>query len=189
MARKKQKKQQSQQKNNTIAKALIALGILLILLGAATHTEIYYRYQITQKERPIVHISGNIPHEIIIPTAKIDINVDQGGIVNGEWVLSNTVALYLPTSGFLGEGYNTIIYAHNTTKLFGKLRQAKVGDLINMKDQHGTVYDYQIISKEDVDPGDLKKLYSQDKNIVTLFTCDGWADKSRLLIKARLIKH
>ncbi len=186
---KRKKKSQKKQRNNTLAKALIALGIILLLLGLATHTKIYYRYLITQQEKPTSNTSSNIPREILIPAAKINIGVDQGGIVSGNWVLSSTNALYLPTSGKLGEGYNTIIYAHNTSNLFGNLKNAQTGDLIMLKDKSGQLYTYRIVSEEDVDPSALDKLYSTQKNIITLFTCDGWADTSRLLVKAKLVKN
>lgn len=186
MAKRKQRKHVTQ-RNKIIARILIILGLLLLLLGIATHTEIYYRYLITQSEKPVVQTSLSIPREISIPSVKIDVKVDQGGIVNGDWVLSNTDALYLPTSGTLGEGYNTIIYAHNTANLFGKLRLLKTGDLINIRDGHGKIYAYAVSSKENVNPHDLAKLYSTQKNIITLFTCSGWADTSRILIHAQLV--
>lgn len=181
MARKKK----LPRKSKIVAKALIAFGILLFLLGTFTHAHLYYRFIVTQKEKPIKSVSQT-PSKLSIPSHKLDLNIVQGGIVSGEWVLSNTNALYLPTSGKIGEGYNTIIYAHNTKQLFGDLEKLAIGDIILITDNQGKEFEYTVFSREEVKPTDLKKLYSDEKNIVTLFTCDGWLDSQRLVVKARL---
>lgn len=184
MARKKQKKRA----NKIYLKLLIAFGILLFLLGSITQTQIYYNTKIALSERPKYSDEKiPVPTSLSIPKQKLNIKVEQGGIVSGKWVLSKTNALYLPTSGGLGEGFNTIIYAHNTRDLFGKLKKSAKGDLIVLSDKAGKEYRYKIYSIEDVDPSDLRKLYSTQKDIVTLFTCDGWADKSRLVVRAQKI--
>lgn len=182
------KRQPKKARNKLLAKTLIVLGITLFLLGAFTHTRIFYTYWISQKEHPIVQVSPHIPSKLSIPAINLSVQVDQGGIVNNEWILSPKDALYLPTSGSLGEGYNTILYAHNTWPLFGKLSNGRKGDLIEITDTHGTIYRYKITSIENVDPKDLRSLYSSEKNILTLFTCSGWADTTRLLVRASLVK-
>ena len=142
----------------------------------------------TFRERPVATVSQNVPTKLSIPAQNISVNVDEGGIINGEWVLSNTDAFYLPTSGKLGEGYNTIIYAHNTAKLFGRLTNIRQGQEILIKDKTGKIYKYIVVSVREINPSDLKKLYSTQKNILTLFTCSGWADTKRTIVRAILVK-
>lgn len=168
-------------------RALIFIGIVLIGLGLFTHTQLFFKYRMLQREKPVVNMSLQAPAALSIPSIGINVNVDEGGIVNGEWVLANENALYLPTSGKLGEGFNTIIYAHNTPKLFGKLASIKKGNEIIMRDKSGKHYKYKVFEVENVDPKDLKKLYSTQKNIITLFTCSGWADTSRTVVRAKLM--
>lgn len=177
-----------QKANNPLARILIILGFLLILLGLFTQTQIFFRFMMTQKEHPVRTPSLQIPATLSIPSQKINVNVDEGGIVEGEWVLSPSNALYLPTSGKLGEGYNTIIYAHNTRNLFGNLHKVVENDKIILTDKGGKKYVYKVFNVEQVNPKDLKKLYSTQKNIITLFTCSGWADTSRTILHAELIK-
>lgn len=173
--------------NNSFPKALIFLGIVLISFGLFTHTRIYVTYLFNKTEKPVHQSSVNVPHELSIPSLEIDVAVNQGGITHGEWILSDSNALYLPTSGLLGEGYNTILYAHNTNKLFGKLRDIKTGALITVTSIAGNEYTYKVYERKSVNPQDLKALYSTEKNILTLFTCDGWADQFRFIVKARLV--
>ena len=175
-------------KASNLPRILILLGFLLIFLGFFTQTQIFFRYLMTQNERPVPNTSLQVPASLSIPSHKININVDEGGIVEGEWVLSGVNALFLPTSGRLGEGYNTIIYAHNTRKLFGNLTKLSKGDKIVLTDRAGKAYLYKVTSVASVDPKNLKALYSTQKNVLTLFTCSGWADSERTVVKARLIK-
>lgn len=182
-------KRKAKKANNSFARVLIILGFLLISFGLFTQTQIFFRFLMTQRERPAPITSLQAPATLSIPSQKINVNVDEGGIVEGEWVLSPSNALYLPTSGKLGEGYNTIIYAHNTPNLFGNLDKVAENDKIILKDRAGKSYIYKVASVEQVDPKDLKKLYSTQKNVLTLFTCSGWADTNRTIIHAKLVSN
>ncbi len=181
------KRPQKKQSNNKFAFLLIIFGILLFSLGTLGHIKIFFNSLVLNfKEQPHVEISVNNPDSISIPSVGLNLQVIQGGIKNREWILSDDKALYLPTSGKIGEGYNTIIYAHSREKLFGNLEKIKVGDVINISDSKGQKFGYSVFSIESVDPTDIDKLYSQEKDIVTLFTCDGWFDEKRLLVRAKL---
>jgi LPXTG-site transpeptidase (sortase) family protein len=175
-------------RTNNFPKILIVLGLSLFFLSIFTQSQTYFRLLMTQKERPVTVSSAQTPVLLSIPTQKINVNVDEGGIVQGEWVLSRSNALYLPSSGKLGEGYNTIIYAHNTPLLFGNLANLKKSDKIIVKDKAGKSYAYKIVSVEQVDPKNLKALYSTQKNVLTLFTCSGWADTQRTVVRGILTK-
>ena len=136
---------------------------------------------------PKKQAQSDMPVAVIVPAVKMYVSITQGGISNGNWILSDNSALYLPTSGRVGEGYNTIIYAHNTNNLFGPLKWVNIGDSILLKDSEGRMLEYKIYEKKDIQPYDLKGLYSKEANIVTLFTCDGWFDDVRLLVRGKLI--
>jgi LPXTG-site transpeptidase (sortase) family protein len=185
MARKKKRK--IPRRNNLPYYVLIALGIFLFLFGTFTRTQIYSNFLFTAREQPKKEFSPEAPVAISIPSVKINTEVVEGGIHNGNWVLSDSKALFLPTSGKVGEGYNTVIYAHNTEKLFGSLKKIKIGDVIILSNAGSRQFVYRVITHENVDPKDLKKLYSEEENVVTLFTCDGWFDSERLLVRAKLI--
>ena len=179
------RRRERQKRNKALPKLLIVFGILFFILGSLTHAHIYYRFTLTQTERPIGFIF-QAPTQLKIPSRKLEIKVDQGGIIEGEWILSETDALYLPTSGKVGEGYNTIIYAHNTDNLFGRLKYMAYGDEVFVKDNEGREFVYRVYEKEEVSATNLKELYSTEKNIITLFTCDGWFDAKRFVVRAKL---
>jgi LPXTG-site transpeptidase (sortase) family protein len=186
MARKKRRKLDPRN-NNRLYYAIIALGLLLFLLGTFTQTQVYSRLLFNVREKPRLEYSPQAPVSISIPSAEIDARIIEGGIVHGNWILSDFAALYLPTSGKVGEGYNTIIYAHNSEELFGSLEKVKLGDVIVLANAAGRQFVYRITSRENIEPWDLKKLYSEEKNVITLFTCDGWFDSERLLVRAKLV--
>lgn len=170
-----------------ILEKVIILGILLFLLGTITHSQIYLKSLMSQREESKKEVSGQAPTLISIPSLKADIKVIKGGIANGNWVLSDSEALYLPTSGKIGEGFNTILYAHNRENLFGNLKKIQKGDLLVIKDNADKDFIYKVYLIENIDPRDIKRLFSEEKDIVTLFTCDGWFDQERLLVRGKLI--
>lgn len=187
MARKRLRKKLSNKQD--FAFKLIALGFLLFLLGTINHVQIFVNSVfLSYKEAPKKEAYAQVPKQITIPSININVQVEEGGIVNRQWILSDKKALYLPTSGRIGEGYNTIFYAHNRENLFGNLRKVKKDDLVLIKDSSGRDFTYKIYSIENIDPRDIKKLYSEEKDIITLFTCDGWFDQERFLVRAKLIK-
>ena len=125
------------------------------------------------------------PKKISIPSLKIDAVVTEGGIVDGNWILTDESALFLPTSGRLGEGFNTIIYAHKREGLFLNLVNILAGDQIWLEDQTGKSFMYKVFWKEEINPTDVAKLKSDIPDSLTLFTCDGWFDEARLLVRAK----
>lgn len=167
-----------------VTEKIIILGLLFFFLGTINHYQL-----ISHHTPPKIVLEHQVPSSISIPSVSLTVQVASGGIKNGQWILSDDKALYLPTSGKVGEGYNTIIYAHNTKNLFANLNQIKKGDLIFVKDNKGKEFAYRVFSVEKINPRDLGALYSDEENIVTLFTCDGWFDSERLLVKARLTPY
>ena len=186
MARKSSSKKPN---SPTVIDRLIILGILIFTLGTLSNFQIFYNSLKTVQEQPVEIPTGQTPSEIMISSINLEAKIVQGGFINGEWILSDSKALYLPTSGKIGEGFNTILYAHNKPNLFGNLKAINEGDVITIKDNKGKEFSYTVFLKENINPRDLKKLYSDEKDILTLFTCDGWFDQERLLVKARLIKN
>lgn len=128
-----------------------------------------------------------LPAEITIPSIAVHTAVASGGLENGKWILTDSSAFYLPTSGKLNEGYNTVIYAHKLPRLFANLHTVQIGDLVEIKDDAGTTFHYQVYDKQVVKSEELEKIQSTIPNSLTLFTCDGLTDTERLVVRARLV--
>ena len=170
---------------------LITVGIILIAIGAF----LLVRYQSlslplskSDKNSAASESIGGLswPQWISIPNSKINAQIAAGGYKEGKWVLDDNFALYLPTSDKLGQGGNTILYAHSRDKLFGNLKKVSIGDQVILGDANGKIYNYSIYSMEYVRPYQMEKIDTNLKDTVTLFTCDGWFDEKRLVVKAKM---
>jgi len=126
------------------------------------------------------------PEWISIKNRDITVEVTAGGYEDGKWILDGNYVLYLPTSDKLGQGGNTILYAHSRDKLFGNLKKVSIGDQVILGDANGKIYNYSIYSMEYVRPYQMEKIDTNLKDTVTLFTCDGWFDEKRLVVKAKM---
>ena len=171
---------------------LIIAGIFFITIGAFS----LVRYQ--SLSLPLSKSSSNFsdvlasattswPKFVSVPKGKIYAQIATGGYKYGKWILDDDFVLYLPTSDKLGQGGNTILYAHSREKLFGNLKNASLGDQIILGDASGKMYSYKIYSVEYIKPYQVEKINTNTKDTVTLFTCDGWFDEKRLVVKAKII--
>ena len=52
---------------------------------------------------------------------------------------------------------------------------------------YGKTYIYKVYSLEYIKPSQIEKIDTNKKNTITLFTCDGWFDEKRLVVKADII--
>ncbi len=176
-------KRKKQPKKQSLPTFLLWFGIIIFILG----TTLKFAPQLFPHSQPYPPLKTDYsaPKKLTIPTLKIDTAVSEGGIVDGNWVLTDDSALFLPTSGRLGEGFNTIIYAHKREGLFLNLKNILAGDQIWLEDQTGKSFMYKVFWKEEINPTDVAKLKSDIPDSLTLFTCDGWFDEARLLVRAK----
>lgn len=166
----------------------LLIGIILVSLGTVINI---FPKDPSPKHPSKIASPVNIgrqakPQRVAIPTLGINIPISEGGVVNGEWILSETTVLFLPTSGSLGEGYNTILYAHKRSGLFLNLKNIKRGAEIFIQDTNGQNFTYRVYFIERVKASEVSKLKSGIKDTLTLFTCDGLFDELRLIVKAKL---
>ncbi len=159
--------------------------MIFFALGTLLKSGLSFFPQNTTPHYQTPTVQFQAPRQITIPTIDIKVAVTPGGIDQGNWILSEDKALFLPSSGLLGEGFNTIIYAHKREGLFVNLKKVTLGDKIWLEDQTGKSFIYKVYSVENIDPTNLEKLKSKTPNNLTLFTCDGWFDQSRLMVKAK----
>lgn len=124
------------------------------------------------------------PVQIKIHSINIDLPVIESRIVNGEWEVNPEGASHLATSGKPGEKNNIVIYGHNFSSLFGAIRNIQNGDIITVKTADGKIFNYKAIQTRRVEPSKISEVLPTYNEVLTLFTCDGWADTERFVVKA-----
>jgi sortase A len=76
---------------------------------------------------------------------------------------------HIPGTSLPGEGGNVGVAGHRDT-FFRPLRFIRSGDAINLISE-GEEYRYQVVSTEIVEPGDVRVLYPNGQETLTLVTC------------------
>ena len=126
------------------------------------------------------------PVRLIIPSAKIDIEVIDGSYnsVTKNWTLSDDKAHFaLMSSEANNMAGNTFIYGHNSRKVFAPLYRAKLGDIATVKTGNGKTFNYKLLYTKEVSPEDVSVFEYKGKSILTIQTCKGsWYDKRKLFI-------
>lgn len=104
-------------------------------------------------------------------------------------------AVRYPGSGYPGLG-NMFIFGHSTSfsvvqnqayKIFNKLNQLKVGDVITISGQ-SAVYEYRVTSVVKVDKNKALVEFDTTKNMLTLSTCDSFGRaQDRYVVEADFV--
>jgi sortase A len=126
----------------------------------------------------------NTPKSILIPKIQVNLTLEETYISKGVWQVSESGASHLATSATPAQSGNIIIYAHNTRDRFGRLSELEKGDLISVTTNTGTIHTYKVSNKQVVDPTYIQILMPTKKEILTLYTCYGFADLKRIVIQA-----
>lgn len=111
---------------------------------------------------------GDVWARITIPTANIEANIYHGDTLDLlKYGVGHHAGSYFP-----GEGGTILIAGHNSSRDFGRLPNAKIGDEIIIKAIYGT-YTYKIDSFEIIEAKELnEKLEINDKKeVLMVYTC------------------
>lgn len=135
----------------------------------------------------ILENETSIPVSLEIPSLNLVLPIKQTIIRGGEWEVFDEGISHLATSGYPGQKNNTIFYAHNTYDRLGRLDEVANKSIIRVKTKGGTIAIYEIYEKKIVSPNDIDYLTKFDGEILTIYTCIGFADSKRLVAKAKRI--
>lgn len=138
-------------------------------------------------ESVTAHLSTDTPVSIQIPSRSMNLNVEPGRIVKGVWLISGKNASYLLGSAAPGTNGNIVIYGHNKDQIFGPIRWMHIGERITITTKEGKKYDYEVTSRETVNPNQVEVLNQTSTETLTLFTCTSFADSQRFIIKAKRV--
>lgn len=163
------------------------LAILLIVIGlwGIVQAKIAYTREKALAELPGYGLTQrpNMPMRVKVDSVKIDQLINPAQIIDGNWQTFYNGVSYLTNSARPGENSNIVIYGHNTNAVFGQLKQAKIGDLIELEsvDQVAT---YKIVTRSVVKPDAIEIALPTAKETLTLYTCIGLFDSHRLVLHA-----
>lgn len=123
------------------------------------------------------------PLRIVVPNHKLDLPIIEAKVIDGFWEISETTASHGIGSANPGENGNIVIFAHARDNLFGQIKDIKNGEEIYIltKDRW---FKYEVIETKFVDPNQVEVIAPTPKETLTLFTCSGFLDSKRLIVKA-----
>ncbi|OME12310.1 class C sortase [Paenibacillus odorifer] len=144
--------------------------------------------QETEKPEPEIEVGGKVI--ALIEVDKIDLKLP---VLEGATKANmKHAAAHMKETAPLGEIGNAAIAAHRartTGRLFNRLNEVVVGDVITVKTSD-LVFNYEVYDISVVDPSDVSVLDGNDKDkILTLITCDPLVNPThRLIVHAKLTK-
>jgi LPXTG-site transpeptidase (sortase) family protein len=104
--------------------------------------------------------------------------------VRGNWSISPTDANHVAYSANPGTPGNIIVFGHNTRNVFGKLRSVRPGTRILVTTGDGILYQYTVVSTDSVPTDKTDLLKPRAVETLTLYTCTGWMDSERFVVRA-----
>lgn len=126
------------------------------------------------------------PARLIIPSLDIDLPVKESKVINGFWEVFADSAGFGLGSAYPDEVGNQVIFAHARKGLFLPLKNAKLGQIIYVltKDKW---YSYKAVEIKEVLPTQVEVIAPTIDTTLTLYTCSGFSDSKRLIVRAKRI--
>jgi LPXTG-site transpeptidase (sortase) family protein len=166
------------------------LGLFFVILGLLFLYKVPVIKSSPQNNEPIAASSEFKKLErdssvvrILIPKHDIDLTVTFSKIKDGYWELSETTASHGEGSANPGERGNTVIFAHARQGLFYNLKNIDRGDIIYVLTKDNW-HRYKVSEIKAVYPNQVETIAPTNNEILTLFTCSGFFDEKRLIVKA-----
>ena len=173
-----------------IGLVLISLGLFFLIVALSLLGYQEYQRQLLSFSSPpklteAVDVSL-LPQRVLVPQAEIDLPVFSTKVVENRWEVSQEGASYLLGSGIPGEAGNVVLYGHNTNRLFGPIRWLEKEAEIKIFNQKGDEFVYKIVETKTVSSDSVEVLSPTEEAILTLYTCTGFLDSQRYVVRARL---
>lgn len=117
----------------------------------------------------------------------IEIEIEPAKFEHNEWIISDKKVSYWTGSALPGWVGNTVLYGHNKKEILGNLNSSKVGDQITITVKNGQVFSYTIEEMKEVTPDQIQYIFPTNEQVLTIYTCSGWLDSKRLVVRAGAI--
>jgi LPXTG-site transpeptidase (sortase) family protein len=132
------------------------------------------------------------PSRILIPSASIDLPVVKGSYApaSNSWSVADDAANYALNTALLNnQKGETLIYGHNTRKVFGSILNMTPGDEVYVYSENNHVFRYHFTGSQNIDPArtDIFKTMTAGPPGLKLITCDGANFEYRHLMSFTLV--
>lgn len=128
------------------------------------------------------------PQHVFIPW-KVDQTVEQHVLTaSGDWTIAETAVSYWMQSARPGEDGNIILYGHNTRPILGNIRALTGGEIVTITTEDGVKHEYQVTGIQQVNPDAVEWLEPTDHEVLTMYTCAGFMDRQRFVVRAEPVK-
>lgn len=169
------------------AEFLIGLGVLLMSVNAihfslrdrvlSVHNGVIMAYQAPSESRLPE------PAKIVVPW-RVDTEISPGVIQDGKWTVHDENATFLASSARPGENGNIILYGHNKREVLGNIRVLVPGEQIIVTTDDGVEHRYEVEATQQVKADNLEWLAPTETEVLTIYTCAGFLDQERFLVRA-----
>ena len=124
------------------------------------------------------------PTRLYIPSLTLSLPVEESSITDGVWHISENGISHLTKSARPGQNGNIIMYGHNKNSILGTLPKISVGDIIQVISRDQTLHTYRVRETDTVSPDNLLYVNNTDIEVLTLYTCTGFFDSMRFVVRA-----
>jgi LPXTG-site transpeptidase (sortase) family protein len=190
----KQRQSKRKQKRPVETRVFWWVGVVLLLvgvgmvLGVGVRRFFYYRSLMVNAKIAAVEQRAGVEPVWMGVLGKFSSRVEPAFMINNGWTVAEETASFLVGSGQVGEKGNLIIYGHNKEHILGKLILVKLGDKVMMRGSDGLTYHYRVTSAMEVWPSQTEWLEKSEEKIVTIYTCSGFMDSKRFVVRGELIE-
>lgn len=170
--------------NISLTLIFLLLGVLLISFSLAFRFNRSRILSFAAVPRQSGLVSQEKIKRIVIDAVDINLDVEESGIVDGVWQISEKGASHLDISSYPGQEGNIVVYGHNKGTIFGRLRQVMIGNKVQLVDDRERIYTYQVKDVQIVSPKEVKYVQPTNQQTLTIYTCTGIFDSQRLVLVA-----
>lgn len=133
---------------------------------------------VDRERQELVHIS--------IPSINIDLPIIRGAYDSQSgWSVDRLAANYIPSSHGIDKPGTTIIYGHDTSEVFHRIKAMEPGAKVDVTIKNGTTYQYirDLSDAKIIQPDDVSILNeTSSTHKIYLLTCDGWRSDKRYVL-------
>ncbi|OGL21465.1 hypothetical protein A2707_05520 [Candidatus Saccharibacteria bacterium RIFCSPHIGHO2_01_FULL_45_15] len=127
---------------------------------------------------------------ITVPSVDIDLPIIRGEYDSQSgWTVEKLAANYIPSSHGINRPGTTVIYGHDTSEVFRRIKAMEYGAEVEVTTKKGATYHYIRDSSDAmiIQPDDVSILSeTSSKHKIYLLTCDGWQSDKRYVLSLSL---